>query len=205
MKGVALAVFVLTATACDRSDPDEPVMQVDTDSAVGEPAGSASPTAATDSVAANLPETSACAETEGTIFSCRIRDGRMIAVCVRRDEQGREFAQYRFGKPDGTPELVWPTSFAERGMQWASVPYSGGGETQLSFARGEIRYVIYSRIVRTGFGEGVPNNPKFEDGAYVYRAERRISDLPCAGQADEPVSVPMAERFAQQQDDLFTD
>ncbi len=202
MRRGIVACLALLAAACDRGEPTEPVTRIDPDS---EGAGARTETPAAQAVDSILPDTSACAETEGTVFSCKIRDGRTIAVCVRRDEQGREYAQYRFGEGGEPPELAWPTSFDGRGMEWASVPYSGGGEAQLSFARGDIRYVIYSRVIRTGFGKGGRNDPKFEDGAYVYRGDRRISALPCAGEADTPVSVAMAEHFAEQRSDLFTE
>lgn len=202
MRPFGYLLCVLALSGCDASEPDADTAP---DASENELAVEAEARPEPNPSPANHPATSACAETEATIFSCTIRDGRTIAVCVQRDEQGREYAQYRFGQGDTSPELAWPTSFDERGMQWASVPYSGGGEAQLSFARGEIRYVIYSRVTRTNFTPGEPNDPAFEDGVYVYRGERRISSLPCAGEAARPISVAMAERFADQQDELFTD
>ena len=205
MRAIGPLLCVLALAGCDTSDADksdaETAIKTGEEGAMGEAAPQQNSTLSP----ANHPTASACAETEATIFSCTIRDGRTVAVCVQRDEQGRQYAQYRFGQRDEPPELAWPTSFDERGMQWASVPYSGGGEAQLSFARGDVRYVIYSRVIRTNFTPGEPNDPRFEDGAYVYRGERRISSLPCAGEAARPVSVAMAERFAEQQDTLFTD
>lgn len=205
MRICAVAFLVLATAACERVEPEAPATEVDTEESATEPMELSPPTGTSDPASANYPATSGCAESEGTIFSCKIRDGRTIAVCVPRDAQGREFAQYRFGADNAQPELAWPTTFEERGMEWASVPFSGGGEAQLSFARGDIRYVIYSRVIRTNFEPGQPNNPKFEDGAYVYRGERRISELPCAGEADQPLSVAMAERFADWQAELFVD
>ena len=209
MRRVACLLSALALAGCDGAEKGEPGREIDekVDESGAKPL--VEPTGEVDAGAPDetdgYPATSACAETEGTVFSCKIRDGRTIAVCVQRDEQGREYAQYRFGQSDEPPELAWPRSFEERGMQRASVPYSGGGEAQLSFVRGEIRYVIYSRVIRTNFAAGEPNEPAFEDGAYVYRGDNRVSSLPCAGEADRPVSVAMAERFAEQQDDLFTD
>lgn len=205
MRICAVAFLALATAACERVEPEAPPNEVETEESAAEPMELSSPTGTSDPASANYPATSGCTESEGTIFSCKIRDGRTIAVCVSRDEQGREFAQYRFGADDAQPELAWPTTFEQRGMEWASVPYSGGGEAQLSFARGDIRYVIYSRVIRTNFEPGEPNNPKFEDGAYAYRGEGRISELPCAGKADKPLSVAMAERFADRQDELFGD
>lgn len=205
MRGLACCLSILALVGCGRAEEDELRSEIAPEAGETGSAPSADPAKRTQTRPSKYPATSACAETEATIFSCSIRDGRTIAVCVSRDNQGREFAQYRFGQSDQPPELAWPTSFEERGMQWASVPYSGGGEAQLSFARGDIRYVIYSRVVRTNFTAGEPNDPSFEDGAYVYRGARRISALPCAAEADRSVSVAMAERFAEQQDELFTD
>ena len=205
MKSAPLVSALLLLTACNQSEPSEPA--TDGDAGVGPiaaetPAPSATPSP---SVASGQPASSACAETEGTLFSCKVRDGRTVAVCVQTDEQGREYAQYRFGKADQPPELAWPTSYAQDRMRWASVPYSGGGEAQLSFTRGDIEYVVYSRVVRTNFTAGEGNDPKFEAGVYVYRSGKRISDLPCTGEGEPSVSVGMAERLGVHEDDLFTD
>ncbi|MXP09908.1 hypothetical protein [Pseudoblastomonas halimionae] len=209
MKSAPLISAFLLLTACNQSEPSEPVTTPDTgDSASGEPIA-ADATAPASSPAPTPkpgePATSACADTEGALFSCKVRDGRTVAVCVQKDDQGREYAQYRFGKADQPPELAWPTSYSQDRMRWASVPYSGGGEAQLSFQRDDIEYVVYSRVVRTNFNAGEGNDPKFEAGVYVYRAGKQISDLRCTGEDEPSVSVGMAERLGVQQDDLFTD
>jgi len=41
-------------------------------------------------------------------------------------------------------ELLWPAAHSGAVLQWGSAPYSGGGETQINFARGNSRYVHQS-------------------------------------------------------------
>lgn len=49
---------------------------------------------------------------------------------------------------------------------------------QINFGDGADRYVLYSRIVRTGFGPG-GNNPQSETGVAVIRGNKIVSDHRC--------------------------
>ncbi len=148
------------------------------------------------------PADAQCAGGEQTVFSCKLSSGRRASVCVTGGDSG--FAQYRFGKDGAVPELTWPATAASGTLEWASVPYSGGGEAQISFARGDTRYIIYSRIIRTNFAVGEPNNPAIEDGVLVQGAGDKTTDLRCDDPDVAPVNVNLAEKHAARSEGLFT-
>lgn len=132
--------------------------------------------------AASLSPAPVCAAGETPIFACRFRDAKRVAVCGT----GAGKAEYRFG--GDTSELV--LSGGER----ATVAYSGGGESQLAFANGDTRYIVFSRMIRTGFGsEG--NNPAIADGVVVERAGKFVAMRTCDDQGVTPVDVNAAEGF----------
>ena len=142
-----------------------------------------------------------CGSEEQTIFSCKFSSGKRASVCVTEGDAG--FAQYRFGSDGAAPELAWPATPDAGKLAWASVAYSGGGEAQISFARRNTRYIIYSRIIRTNFAAGEPNNPAIEDGVLVQAADGQTSDLRCDDANVAPVNVDLAAKYAARADDLF--
>ncbi len=114
---------------------------------------------------------SLCKAGERKIFHCPI-GRRMASVC---EGSSSPTAQYRFGRSDNI-EFTYPN--AGEGLTWARTGYSGGGELQINFRNGAHRYVLYSRIIRTGFApEG--NNPKSETGVAVIRRNKLLSDRRC--------------------------
>ena len=132
------------------------------------PAGPLSPVPVT--AASGSPgRTVECASGEAEVFSCKVAGGKRIAICGTGT--GRGEAEYRFG--DGEPELVLS------GGRWASVPYSGGGEAQVAFASGDTSYVVFSRIVRTNFAAGEPNDPAISDGVIVLEDKEVIGIQLC--------------------------
>lgn len=133
-----------------------------------------------------------CTGQEETIFSCDIAGGKHLAVCV--PERGK--AEYRFG--GDTLELTLT------GGQWASVPYSGGGEAQIAFSNGDTRYIVFSRMVRTNFTAGEPNDPAISDGVIVERGGEVISVKECGGLDLLPIQYSAAEEHLPKADDLFT-
>ncbi|OYX66828.1 MAG: hypothetical protein B7Y88_03060 [Sphingomonadales bacterium 32-64-17] len=145
--------------------------------------------------------TTLCNAEETPIFSCKVRRGKIASVCLAKGAGG-EFAQYRFGSAGAAPEMVGPSASSEQ-MEWASVPYSGGGEAQLSFAAGDVRYVVYSKVVRTNFTAGEPNNPAMSDGVAVLRSGKIAANFAC--EADlQPIDVTAAQAHLAKADDLFT-
>lgn len=117
-----------------------------------------------------------CQPGELPLFSCAI-GAKTVSVCG--GGVGRErSAQYRFGTR-ARVEISSPRQGPDS-LVFAQVPYSGGGELQFTFTNGDYRYVAYSRTIRTGFDER-GNRPKFEDGVFVQRGGRLLSDKRCTG------------------------
>lgn len=144
-----------------------------------------------------------CSAKEPVIFSCQLKNRKVVSVCGTDNGTGNKTAQYRFGSLGQSPELVWPDAAGKNQLTFASVPYSGGGEAQLSFSRGDVTYVVYSRIVRSNFTAGEPNNPEMTDGVMVVKGSEAISDLVCADPAVVPVDYDLSSDYALQSDDAF--
>lgn len=135
---------------------------------------------------AGRAETGLCQPGEDVIFQCSA--GReMVAVCAGQAGAGTSYVQYRFGSP-GNIELAYPAE--RRGgpgtLKWARTGYSGGGEAQIGFTNGGHQYVVYSRVVRTGFGADGQNNPQEEAGLFVKKDGKLVSEKKCVpgGEAD---------------------
>jgi len=157
------------------------------------PAGPLSPVPAT-TTSGSPGRTVECASGEAEVFSCKVAGGKRIAICGTGT--GRGEAEYRFG--DGEPELVLS------GGRWASVPYSGGGEAQVAFASGDTRYVVFSRIVRTNFAAGEPNDPAISDGVIVLEGEEVIGFQLCDDPDVAAIDYDLAEAHFPRADDLFS-
>ncbi len=144
--------------------------------------------------AAVSPPAIGCSPGETPIFSCRFADATRVAVCGTTPGK----AEYRFG--GDTPEQIL------HGGARAVAMYSGGGESQLAFADGSTRYIVFSRMVRTGFdAEG--NRPAISDGVVVERAGAFQSIRICDDADLKPVDVAAAEAHlpASANGDLFTE
>ena len=155
------------------------------------PAAALSPAAAP-APTSPLGKTVGCAPDEERIFSCKVASGKRIAICGT----GERDAEYRFG--ESTPELVL------RGGRWASVPYSGGGEAQIAFANGTTRYIVFSRMVRTNFAAGEPNNPAISDGVMVLDGEKVIGLQLCDDADTVSIDYDLAEAHFPRADELFS-
>lgn len=120
--------------------------------------------------------TGLCRPGEVALFSCPV-GARTLSVCGGGNGRNRS-AQYRFGTR-ARIEIASPWAGPDS-LVFARTAYSGGGELQFSFTNGPYRYVAYSRTIRTRF-DGRGNNPKFEDGVFVQRRGRLLSDKRCTG------------------------
>lgn len=203
MKAVCI-IASLALAACDRRDAREQV--------VSQEGGYAS---ATDSGAGpkdrrlkegvnpreesrgSGPADGLCVKGEVLLFECPLRK-RSAAVCAGRTSTGRAYAQYRNGDAKRL-DLAYPKRLDEGvgSLAWASMGYSGGGESQLRFMTGGFDYVVYSRIVRTGFGPDGHFDPVFEAGVFVKRGGRLIADHPCSTVSERfgNVDTDAAARF----------
>ena len=133
-----------------------------------------------------------CSEAEQKVFSCTMKSGKQASVCIA-GEGDAQFAQYRFGRVGKTAELVWPASADAGVLTFKSVPYSGGGEAQISFTRGDTTYAVFSRVIRTNFEPGEPNYPQIDDGIMVKRNGAMLGELLCEN-LDLPIDVNLAGR-----------
>lgn len=141
---------------------------------------------------------SLCRATEAVIFECRAGT-KMIAVCGKRGGPAGKSAQYRFGNP-GKLELTYPRDGATAGfLSYATAPYSGGGESQISFARGAHVYVVYERTQRTSFGADGRHDPKFEAGVFVKRRGKLLSSRKCTTPHDATINSTLAREFMKEE------
>lgn len=121
--------------------------------------------------------------------------GKRLAIC----SAGGSIATYRFG--GGTPELKLT------GGRWARVGYSGGGELQIAFEKGDTQYVAFGRTIRTGFDER-GNNPVSSDGVVILRNKRFAGMQLCDPASDNSYYGEESEAAMQrlpQSEELFTD
>ncbi|MDE0932615.1 MAG: hypothetical protein OSA47_03305 [Novosphingopyxis baekryungensis] len=137
-----------------------------------------------------------CAPGEKVLFSCSLENGKMASVCAAAQIGGARFAQYRYGVQGEESELVYPKSRQDGAIRFVSVPYSGGGEAQLIFERGDTTYVVYSNVIRTGFDEG-GNKPEFNDGLSAMRGDKTIADHQCKSDGLMSIDSEKARKYAK--------
>lgn len=189
----------LLMAACQQAQPTGTAPDQASAAATPADAETSAKAAPTDAASAASPASTRgiglCAADEPALFSCRVRTGKVASVCGAEGPDGRRFAQYRYGRSGSEPELTFPATPAEGQLAFASTPYSGGGEAQLMFTRGDVHYVVYSRTVRTRFdGEG--NDPDFQDGVAVMHGEQLVSRLACTGAGPKPIDYDLSDRLA---------
>jgi hypothetical protein len=188
----ALPVFTLLLASCGGGTAENEAGPArERGKPVVAPAAALSPVAAP-APTSPLGKTVGCAPEEERIFSCKVASGKRIAICGT----GERDAEYRFG--ESVPELVL------RGGRWASVPYSGGGEAQIAFASGATRYIVFSRMVRTNFAAGEPNNPAISDGVMVLDGEKVIGLQLCDDADTVSIDYDLAEAHFPRSDELFS-
>lgn len=130
-----------------------------------------------------------CKAGETVIFQCGA-GRRTIALCGSAASAGAKTVEYRFGTP-AKLELVH--SSRAGGMVQAGVGYSGGGASQVRFDRGGYSYIVYSRMVRTGFKD--TNNPAFDAGVVVRKPGSRDLKILCTAPADAALDSRAARSY----------
>ena len=138
-----------------------------------------------------------CEPREEIIFSCRLENGKTASVCGTNTGAGAVVAQYRYGQAGQRPELTWPDAESAERLTFASVPYSGGGEAQLQFRRGDHQYIVFSRVIRTNFKTGEPNDPAMQDGVIVRKGDEIVARHACADPDVRSIDYEKAGRYAQ--------
>ncbi|UYV15291.1 hypothetical protein [Porphyrobacter sp. ULC335] len=183
----ALAALAMLA-ACQ----GEPVASPAADPVAATPSSDVSPALAGEMVEQKRVPAGACAADEMPIFTCKFADGKRVAVCGAGEWHGR----YRYGGSTSELEL--------EGGKYAHAMYSGGGESQIAFDNGDTRYVIFSRMVRTGFGEE-GNNPAISDGIVIERAGKFQSIRICDDPDLKPIDMNAANAIWEDEGELFTE
>ncbi|MDJ0642857.1 MAG: hypothetical protein QNJ15_08570 [Erythrobacter sp.] len=189
---LALACLVIVSCGGEANDLDPEPQERTPISTADNPPSPVAPVAESPAAAAGTIPAS-CRPEEEKLFSCVVRGGSQLSVCAN-PEHG---PQYRFGKGEGA-DLVLSEG------TWASVAYSGGGEAQIKFENGDTSYVVFSRIVRTNFEPGEPNNPAISDGVVVLRGEEVLAVNRCIDPDGDPIDYNLAERLLPRVDELFT-
>lgn len=134
----------------------------------------------------------ACNAGEETIFTCKLTNGKPLAVCATRDGNG----EYRYGGK--APELVL------RHGAFAVDQFARGGEAQIQFTNGDTRYTVFSRMVATSVEEG-GSGPAISDGVVIERGDKLLAVRVCEGrQADLAIQYAPADRVFKDRQDIFT-
>jgi len=106
---------------------------------------------------------SLCRVPEAVLFTCAV-GAKTVSICGQ--EQGG--AVYRFGRK-GRVEIEAADLYFAQHAFW------GGGETQVYADTPTHRYIVYDRVVRTGFGADGHHDPKETSGLIVQSGGRTVS------------------------------
>ncbi|MEM8725471.1 MAG: hypothetical protein AAGE86_08110 [Pseudomonadota bacterium] len=198
--GLICTAIVLAACQAEQAEPTALTVDPERTEATSSPDAAqadAESGAGTDTITAvaDVAKRSAvCSAKEEPLFSCTATNGKQISVCASAEGK----AEYRYGKDEAELVLSDPV--------WASVAYSGGGEAQIAFDNGDTRYIVFSRVVRTNFTAGEPNNPAISDGVIVQRGDTVLNVQACGGEGElKPIDYFATERLVpQRRNELFT-
>lgn len=145
------------------------------------------------------PEEPACAEDEQTAFQCAL-GSKQVAICASADAAATTgWLQYRFGRADHAPELIWPAYPGDPllSAEGRVESYAGGGASWLRFRRGDHAYVVYTGIGR--WGES--GETREQSGVVVERNGKLIADLRCSGPVSSDLGPGWFERVGVEADD----
>jgi hypothetical protein len=120
---------------------------------------------------------SLCHAPEAVLFTCQL-GAKTVSICGQQQDRGPTGAVYRYGRP-GRVELE-ATDLHRAFEGWA-----GGGETQVYADTPTHRYVVYDRMVRTGFDREGHNLSQLTQGLFVRSGGETVSSRRCA----QPVGV----------------
>lgn len=115
------------------------------------------------------PAESLCRPPEAVLFTCRVGI-KVVSICGQQDRSG---AVYRYGRPNRI-EIEIPD------LHRAQTGWPGGGETQVYADTPTHRYVVYDRMVRTGFDDEGHNRSEMTQGLVVQSGGRMLSSQDCA-------------------------
>jgi hypothetical protein len=134
-------------------------------------------------------EPSLCKGREAVVFNCLYKQ-KIASLCASPDfskESGQ--VKYRFGTTSKV-ELEYPRGANDsRDHFWfSSTGYSGGSESHIRFVSGRFTYLLYDKMIRTGFpgDPGNPdgtNNPAMSGGVIVLKNGVKASRISCRNNA----------------------
>lgn len=152
-------------------------------------AGTASTAAATPTV---------CHDGEETIFRCRTRGGRQIAVCASPGFSARQgYLQYRYGSARRAEIVLPPAGTAPGdGVVYGGLMFSRGFGAVLQFKSGAYRYTVYS-AVSSYWGT--------KDGVGIYRSDEQIANYRCRGEADIQLQTQLLDKAGITRESPFFD
>ena len=115
---------------------------------------------------------------EAVLFTCRV-DAKTVSICGQQNKQGQDAAGadqaggvYRYGQ-QGHVELEIID------LHRAFESWAGGGETQVYADTPMHRYIVYDRMVRTGFDKEGHSLSQITQGLLVRSGGRTISSRHC--------------------------
>jgi len=141
---------------------------------------------------------SLCEQSESVVFECITHDEK-VALCGKAEAGNRSIA-YRFGDNE---EIV-ETGMANSHFSYAMRGYSGGGEAQVQVRKDDDLYLIYDRVVRTGFGADGLNKPEFTSGVATFHRGAVISNHICQQPFDNPLQLNELEKYMSKGDFVAT-
>jgi hypothetical protein len=116
-----------------------------------------------------------CKQEEQVVFNCDLKKST-ASLCL--DKKNSTFV-YRNGTRDKL-SLEVPTAGKESDaspFHFSNVPYAGGGEAHVRFARGDYDYFLYDKTVKTDDG------PENSAGIVVFQRGKKVANLTCNNDA----------------------
>ena len=110
---------------------------------------------------------SLCKAGETPLFSCSI-DHKVVSIC----SDGAK-ATFYFGSRNHI-------ELSSQALSMADHMFSGGGETQISFSRGDYGYIFYDKTIRTSFSADGRNDPESTSGLVVQKDGKTVSTKQCS-------------------------
>lgn len=119
-----------------------------------------------------------CLATEKTIFTCKARNNKVIAICASRDVgRAAGYLQYRFGTSQKT-ELELPNDAARSSFRQFATYFETDPETSGSRYYGDVTFTneAYTYAVYTHVGRGAEGA-----GVRVAKDGNEVADIACDG------------------------
>ncbi len=138
-----------------------------------------------------------CRSDEAKIFLCK-SGNNTIAVCGTPHPDRDGTARFAFGEPNDADGQVSIDSAEGARFSWARTGYSGGGELQIRIAYGNVERTVYSRIMRTAFGEDGRHDPQDEAGFIERRRGQIVAHHKCDDAWDAVRYTANADDFMPQ-------